>query len=142
MVNKSRESKVLIFLGGSSGDWRKDLIAHLVDTFGGEGIRILNPKRNCLAYGLEALKQTDIEIYHFFSDPARSINLLELVVFLNHRSKPEDICVYCSKDYERRGYVNYTCKKDGIQIPESEEDWMLGIKMCVGAKLKEKGVWL
>lgn len=129
---------VSVFLGGSLGEWRKDLVSHLVDTFGGYGIRILNPERNRLGYGLEALKQADVEIYYFSLDPTTSSNFSELAVFLNHRAMPRDICVYCSESYERKGNMVHTCKKDGIQISKSKEEWLLNIRKCVERKLKEK----
>ncbi|WP_294353659.1 nucleoside 2-deoxyribosyltransferase domain-containing protein [uncultured Sphingomonas sp.] len=126
----------MVYLGGTidmgdSEDWQ----AQAIELLSGERAAIVNPRRadwsadwlpvadephfrEQVKWELEALEVADIVVLHFASGSKSPISLLELGL----HARGGRLIVFCAPDYFRKGNIDITAERYGIERASSVED--------------------
>jgi hypothetical protein len=142
-----------IFLAGSiemgkAEDWQERVTNFLQTSLDGTSIDIYNPRRDHwdasweqvstnpqfneqVMWELELLEQADIKAFYFDPETKSPVTMLELGLML---AKAPQRCVVCSPyGFWRRGNLDITCQRAGVELHEDMNEFLHGIK---------KKIWL
>ncbi len=139
-------SAVSIFLAGSiemgkAVDWQKEVISELEKS--GLLLDIFNPRRDDwdsswgqtikdekfreqVEWELYGIDLADIILMYFAPGTMSPISLLELGLILG--KYPDKLVVVCPEGFYRKGNVDITCKKYGVQVHTTLDDALKVIK--------------
>ena len=96
-----------------------------------------NPQFNDqVTWELERLERSDLVIFNFEPGTVSPITLLELGMYI--RCPKTKVIVHCPDGYARKGNVEITCKRYGIELASSLEDLIERTKLQINLWAERK----